>query len=215
MLQPVGNKGPLADRTLIIAPLPLSLKSCDLIHSIVAPGGIRQIHFAPLPGSQFQVAVITFITAAGATAYKKYFDGNGFFLSIRQKDNSEEGLLGRDGETRTKVMQTGPEGRGVKKVFLIKKHMVSVCVRFWGKDMDGGFLPDDHRLRLEVENELTKWFALDDTWFTDLDEEVRKKGATRVLKVMDAVDVVTAQLKNCKFSRKDNVGGGCVCISRP
>ncbi|KAA8912332.1 hypothetical protein FN846DRAFT_933605 [Sphaerosporella brunnea] len=200
---------PAVDRTVIIAPLPLELKIRDFIHSIIAPGGLRHIHFAPLPGVDFQVGCITFMSAKGAEAYLKYTQEHGFFLSMRAEGEHHD-MDDTSGETRTVIMQSLNDGRGgVKKVTLVKKHLDRVRVRMWGKHFDGTPLDVFHNLHLAYEHTLLVWFRLDDTWFCkDLEGEILRNGATRQLKVLGHVDDVLEELEMIRFSPLEYSGGG-------
>lgn len=218
----------------MITPLPLTLRAGDMVHSLSAPGGLRQIHIAPLPLShpafapplrpqqhhprpqqhaaatvaaitarpgQYQVAVVTFVTAAGAREYKAYFDRHGFVLSTRQRDEDKTAAATAGAVTvvhgEAEPGGDGAGGSGAKRLLLVKRHLEDVQVRFW----------DD---REDVEQCVRSWFALDDRWFCDLDAEIRLRGATRVLKVLGPVEPLITELDFCRFSRAGSLGG-CVC----
>lgn len=211
VLQPQGNKPPIANQTLIIYPLPKELRIRDLVHSLTAPGGLRQVHFAPLHYQpQVQVAVVTFMDPKGAEGFKKYADKHGFFLSLRAPHGHR--LLHGDeysGETPCGIVQSTPEQQGVKKVYLVKKHLPEVSLRFWGHDASGRKLDQSGWLYKDIEAQLLKWFLLDDTWFCDMNEEIAK-GATRQLKVLSSLEVVLFELQQLRFSPYQGTGGGTV-----
>jgi hypothetical protein len=162
VLQPLGNKPPIANQTLVIHPLPKGLRIRDLIHSLTAPGGLRQVHFAPLKlQPHVQVAVVTFMDPKGAEGFKKYADKHGFFLSLRA-DKGPRLVHGDDnsGETLFGMIEGATEHRGVKKIYVIKKHLPEIRVRFWGLDASGRRLDQNGWMYKSVEAELLKWFQL-------------------------------------------------------
>lgn len=149
--------------------------------------------------------MITFATVFGAVAFKEYANEHGFFLSQRVARGSnppdsdcEDGQDRLNGETRISVLHTLPEGRGIKKVILAKRHMADVKVRFWA---EGG----------SVEKELLKWFRLHDGWFCDLDTEIAA-GATRVLRIWATAEEVLNELQYIKLGYGKDEGGN-VCPS--
>jgi hypothetical protein len=151
----------------------------------------------------------------GAEGFKKYADKHGFFLALRA-DQGPRLVHGDDnsGETLFGMIEGATEHRGVKKIYVIKKHLPEIRVRFWGLDASGRRLDQNGWMYKSVEAELLKWFQLDDTWFCDMDKEIAK-GATRQLKVLSNLKVVLSELEHLRFSPYQGTGGGTVRVRFP